>query len=497
MDNQPKAKLQAALKEAMANKDNPRRDTLRFVMSAIKQVEVDERKELTAEEVYVVLQKEAKKRRESIDEMEKAGRLELAANEKRELVLIEEFLPKQLSREEVAALARDAIAQSGATFVPPNRSKKDSNVVATLELAEKGLKIAPEYADLIDTRGTAHYRLRHLDQAVRDFARCIELYPANLPAVGTSRFNLARAHAELGGSKTEAVQQEIDERLHKPAQVEAAQVVQLKTGRDTAKPAQPGEIKEEVHELEAAHARLARQELGSLTKLLRGRSSMQQAAAGPRTAIADQKTAQAAAGVRPYTAPRWRSALWIVLGFVVSSLLTNYLPFPVAFNLALYGALTGLTVAGVFYVERTLLLQWKSILGLAVGWALAWTISGLFAQYLADIGWDYGFSYRLVFVTGLSGGIAGAVLALVLFLENRISRWQDALGFIVAWGLGGAVDGLSLQMLYWAVFSSNDLGFAGATLSGTILDALVGGLITIWLLRRVRPAVSSQQAAAS
>jgi tetratricopeptide (TPR) repeat protein len=76
-----------------------------------------------------------------------------------------------------------------------------------LQLAEKGLKIMPEYADLIDTRGTAHYRLRHLDQAVRDYARCIELYPANLPAVATSRFNLARAHAELGGSRTEAQQQ--------------------------------------------------------------------------------------------------------------------------------------------------------------------------------------------------------------------------------------------------------------------------------------------------
>jgi tetratricopeptide (TPR) repeat protein len=76
-----------------------------------------------------------------------------------------------------------------------------------LELAEKGLKMAPAYADLIDTRGTIHYRLGHLDEAVRDYSRCIELYPANLPAVGTSRFNLARAYAELGGSKTEAAQQ--------------------------------------------------------------------------------------------------------------------------------------------------------------------------------------------------------------------------------------------------------------------------------------------------
>jgi tetratricopeptide (TPR) repeat protein len=76
-----------------------------------------------------------------------------------------------------------------------------------LQLAEKGLRMMPEYADLIDTRGMAHYRLRHLDQAVRDFSRCIELYPANLPAVGRSRFNLARAYVDLGGSKVEAARQ--------------------------------------------------------------------------------------------------------------------------------------------------------------------------------------------------------------------------------------------------------------------------------------------------
>lgn len=134
MENQPKARLQAELKTAMANKDNFRRDTLRLMMSAIKQIEVDERKELSADDVYAVLQKEAKKRRESIDEMEKAGRTALADNEKRELTLIEEFLPKQLSREEVAALARDAIAQSGAA------SAKDmGKVMGVLMPKVKGL----------------------------------------------------------------------------------------------------------------------------------------------------------------------------------------------------------------------------------------------------------------------------------------------------------------------------------------------------------------------
>jgi uncharacterized protein len=111
----PKAKLQAALKEAMLNKDNTRRDVIRLLTSAIKQVEVDTRKQLTPEEIITVLQKEAKKRRETIEEAGKAGRADLVASEEQELNILEEFLPKQLSREEIAVLAREAIAQTGVT----------------------------------------------------------------------------------------------------------------------------------------------------------------------------------------------------------------------------------------------------------------------------------------------------------------------------------------------------------------------------------------------
>jgi len=109
----PKAKLNAALKEAMLNKSIKRRDVIRTLLSALKQVEIDTRKELTGEDIVGVLQKEAKKRRESIEEMEKAGRTELADQEKFELALIEEFLPRQLSRDEIAALVRETIAQTG------------------------------------------------------------------------------------------------------------------------------------------------------------------------------------------------------------------------------------------------------------------------------------------------------------------------------------------------------------------------------------------------
>ncbi len=111
----PRAKMQAALKEAMVNKDNTRRDVLRMSLNALKQVEVDTRKELSADEALSILQKEAKKRHESIADAERAGRSDLAAQEKLEVSILEEFLPKQLSRAEIEILAREAIAQSGAT----------------------------------------------------------------------------------------------------------------------------------------------------------------------------------------------------------------------------------------------------------------------------------------------------------------------------------------------------------------------------------------------
>lgn len=109
----PKAVLQNALKEAMVNKNNLRRDVIRVMMSALKQVEIDGQKQLSADDVMVILQKEAKKRRESIDEALKVGRSEIADQEKIELAILEEFLPKQLSREEITAIVAETVAQTG------------------------------------------------------------------------------------------------------------------------------------------------------------------------------------------------------------------------------------------------------------------------------------------------------------------------------------------------------------------------------------------------
>lgn len=110
----PRVKMQEALKQAMLNKDATRRDVLRMTLSAFKQVEIDERRALSAEDAVMILQREIKKRRDSVDEAQKAGRADVVASESAELGIIETFLPQQLTRDEIAVLVQEAIRQTGA-----------------------------------------------------------------------------------------------------------------------------------------------------------------------------------------------------------------------------------------------------------------------------------------------------------------------------------------------------------------------------------------------
>lgn len=70
----------------------------------------------------------------------------------------------------------------------------------SLELANTGLKLSPNYVDLIDTRGVVYYRTGQLEKAIADFSACINLYPASSPGITTSHFHLARSLANLGQS---------------------------------------------------------------------------------------------------------------------------------------------------------------------------------------------------------------------------------------------------------------------------------------------------------
>jgi len=110
-----KQQLQADTATAMREGDNVRRDTLRMLLAAIKQEEVDERVELDDAGVEKIISKQAKQRKESISDAEKAGRLELIAQEESELAIIEQYLPQQMTEDEVRQMAASVITSLGAS----------------------------------------------------------------------------------------------------------------------------------------------------------------------------------------------------------------------------------------------------------------------------------------------------------------------------------------------------------------------------------------------
>lgn len=109
-----KARLTEAMKAAMRAQQKERLAAIRLALSAIKQVEVDERRELADADVLGVLDKMVKQRRESVAQYEQAGRADLAAVEQAEIAVLQEFLPAQLSEAEIDALIATAIAETGA-----------------------------------------------------------------------------------------------------------------------------------------------------------------------------------------------------------------------------------------------------------------------------------------------------------------------------------------------------------------------------------------------
>lgn len=114
-DTSLKEKLSSAVKDAMRSKDKDRLVTLRMAQAAVKQIEVDERRELTDDDVLKVLDKMLKQRRDAAAQYDDAGRGELADKERSEMVIIEEFMPAALSEDDLDALIRAAINATGAS----------------------------------------------------------------------------------------------------------------------------------------------------------------------------------------------------------------------------------------------------------------------------------------------------------------------------------------------------------------------------------------------
>lgn len=110
-----KTQIQDDQKNALRAADKRLLGVLRLIMAAIKQVEIDQRKELTTGDVFAVLEKMIKQRRDSATQFKAAGRAELVAQEEFEIGVIQQYLPAPFSADEVAAMIDRALADSGAT----------------------------------------------------------------------------------------------------------------------------------------------------------------------------------------------------------------------------------------------------------------------------------------------------------------------------------------------------------------------------------------------
>jgi uncharacterized protein len=111
------ARLESELTAAMKERDTVRRDALRLILSSLRSAEKELQRPLHDDEELQVLQRERKRRLESIEAFEGAGREEQAAKEEAELEVLKEFMPEQLSEDELERIVDDAIAEVGATSI--------------------------------------------------------------------------------------------------------------------------------------------------------------------------------------------------------------------------------------------------------------------------------------------------------------------------------------------------------------------------------------------
>lgn len=110
-----KEKLLNDLKEAMKDKNLIRKNTVQMVRAAVLQVEKDKQIELTDEQIIEIIAKESKKRKDAEIEFEKSGREDLIKQNKEEMEILAEYLPKQLSTEEIETIVKNVIEETGAS----------------------------------------------------------------------------------------------------------------------------------------------------------------------------------------------------------------------------------------------------------------------------------------------------------------------------------------------------------------------------------------------
>ena len=143
-----KQKLTDDLKQAMKRGDTVRRSVIRLVIAAIKNAEIAKQSALADTDILGIIAKEARQRKESIEAFRRGNRDDLVAQEEAELAVLEEYLPQQMSRDEIIAAARRVIEEVGARE-PGDKGKVMPKLIAQLKGRADGREINAVVTELL------------------------------------------------------------------------------------------------------------------------------------------------------------------------------------------------------------------------------------------------------------------------------------------------------------------------------------------------------------
>lgn len=141
-------RIRTDLEQALRQKDKVRCSVLRLVLAGIRNAEIAQQKTLDDSGILGVIEKEAKQRRESIEAFEQGNRQDLVAQEKAELAILLEYLPEQMSREEIVTAAHKVINEVGATG-PKDKGKVMSQLMPQMKGRAQGQEVSDVVSELL------------------------------------------------------------------------------------------------------------------------------------------------------------------------------------------------------------------------------------------------------------------------------------------------------------------------------------------------------------
>jgi uncharacterized protein YqeY len=143
-------KIRTDLEQSLRKSDKLRCSVLRLALSSIRNAEIAQQKTLDDDGILIVIDKEAKMRRESIEAFKKGNRPDLVAKEKAELAILLEYLPEQMTREEIVAAARKVISELGAAS-PKDKGKVMSQLMPQLRGKAQGQEVSEVVTELLSS----------------------------------------------------------------------------------------------------------------------------------------------------------------------------------------------------------------------------------------------------------------------------------------------------------------------------------------------------------